>query len=138
MKATFSKDVTFSSNVLVGTEWKLQPVTKPALFYELNQADPDQRDITFQILSLWDWDSKKKILRADPKLLVSLMEDIVDVLLVVKDPNNAETKDLNTLNIQDVIELKNDNFGMGLLAKWYVQNKIAPFFLNLNLSYSGS
>ena len=134
-KKTFSKDITFMSNTLVGTEWKMQPVKKRALFYEFDQSDLDQQEITFRILDLWDFDKKEQLLRAKSKLLAPLMEEIIDVMLLVKDPNNTETKDIESLTAQDIIELKNDNAGLGFLAKWFVRNKIAPFFLNLSESY---
>jgi hypothetical protein len=141
MEKTFTLDVVFKSREFIPekNDFESKPIKKTATFLELSESDPKQRELTFAIWSLWEGvksvGKKQKFIIANPNLLSSLTDDILDVLLVIKDPQNGETKDINSLTEAEKTELKMDNVAITRLGKWFVENKITFFFLTQETQY---
>jgi hypothetical protein len=141
MEKTFTLDVVFKSRVFdpEKKDFDFKPVKKTATFLELSESDPKQRELTFAIWSLWEGiksvGKKQKFIIANPNLLSALMDDILDVLLVVKDPKDEKLKDINSLEESEKTELKMDNVAITRLGKWFVENKLTFFFLTQETQY---
>jgi hypothetical protein len=116
---TFSTEVSFLSQILVGEKFEEQVVKKTATFKEWSRTDKDQHKLHFMLVSIFKTNGNKMVVDSDQ--LYDITVKAVEVMLV---PDAS-------FNEQDRTEFLNDGGGLIQFGMWYMANKIAPFFSEL-------
>lgn len=132
----FEKEITFLSKQAIPGEgndliWRLIPVTKTAVFKELDQTNRDQHKLHFMIISLAELFKEKDADEDDNKMTIS-SDKLYD--LTTKSIKTLLIVDETSFSASDKVEFLNDSAAILNFALWMLKEKFMPFFSQFKMN----
>ena len=122
---TFTKELSYISQQLKpsesGAEWVGEIVKKTATFKELCQTDPDQRDLCWLIMEIFEKKGKNKEITINRDVAAELTDLFIETMLELNDDFKEADKK----------EFLKDNGAVVKFGLWLSHEKVLPFFLQL-------
>lgn len=117
----FTKEISYISKTMAEDGWVEQSVKKTVRFKELSRTDPEQRDLCWLVMDIWDLKGKSKKFRLSRDVMSELTDMFIDKMVIL-DENFTES---------DKKEFLADNGAVITFGLWLVHNRIADFFFKL-------